>query len=116
MRGLRVCIPCGLIQTDTQIDLGLWEEKGQNLKAATYFEKAGLYKDASRSYTLDGKYEQAVEVLRRGNMFDHLIDYIYRYLFDISMLFLKLLILEIGTAKISSRAPYTDIQGSAISC
>lgn len=44
-----------------------------------FFEKGGLFYHASECHHLEGDYEQAVEVLRRGDQFDHLINYITEY-------------------------------------
>ena len=44
-----------------------------------YFEKGGHYYNASECYHMEREFEQAVEVLRRGNEFDSLITYITEY-------------------------------------
>lgn len=72
--------------TDTNIILGLWKSQGQLRKAAMYFEKGGHHYNASECYHLERDFEQAVEVLRRGDEFDNLITYITEY--DLSRLHL----------------------------
>ncbi|KAJ5612695.1 Tetratricopeptide-like helical [Penicillium lagena] len=57
----------------------LWKGQGDYRKAALYYEKACLFEDASECYHSKGEYEQAVEVLRRGDQFDQLIAYLTEY-------------------------------------
>ncbi|KAJ5825808.1 hypothetical protein N7474_002946 [Penicillium riverlandense] len=54
----------------------LWKDRGEYRKAALYYEKASLFGEASECYHSKGEYEQAVEVLRRGDQFDQLIAYL----------------------------------------
>ncbi|OGE51205.1 hypothetical protein PENARI_c014G04055 [Penicillium arizonense] len=56
----------------------IWENRGQYVKAAGFYEKGNMFKEASLCYHLCTEYEQAVEVLRRGDQFDELIPYINR--------------------------------------
>lgn len=61
-------------------NIELWKERGEYHKAAMYYEQACLFGDASECYHSKGEYEQAVEVLRRGDQFDQLITYLTWYL------------------------------------
>ena len=47
-------------------------------KAASLFEEAKLFNDASRCHHLNESYDEAVETLRRGNLFDELVQYLSR--------------------------------------
>lgn len=59
--------------------LGLWKGQRHYERAAVLFEKASLFSDASACYHLNGSYEDAVEVLRRGEKFDEMIQYLSQY-------------------------------------
>lgn len=57
----------------------IWKSQGQLPKAAAFYEKGGHLRQASNCFHLNGDYEQAIEVLRRGEEFDELIQYIKRH-------------------------------------
>lgn len=63
------------------MDPELWKSKGQPRKAAFLYEKGGHFRDASECFHAIGEFEQAIEVLRRGDVFDELINYMNRYVF-----------------------------------
>lgn len=54
----------------------LCKSQGQLHKAAAIYEKGGHFREASGCFHSARDYEQAIEVLRRGDAFDELIHYI----------------------------------------
>ncbi|GAD91519.1 hypothetical protein PVAR5_0091 [Paecilomyces variotii No. 5] len=57
---------------------GIWKSEKQYERAAVLFEKAALFVDASVCYHYRGSHDAAVEVLRRGDQFDEMIQYLSR--------------------------------------
>jgi hypothetical protein len=57
----------------------IWKNQGQLDKAALFYEKGGHFREASDCFHSCGEYEQAIEVLRRGDKFNELIHYIQQH-------------------------------------
>jgi tetratricopeptide (TPR) repeat protein len=90
--------------------IAIWENRGQYVKAAGFYEKGNMFKEASLCYHLCTEYEQAVEVLRRGDQFDELIPYINRYVWRKLFPFIQRRYAEQNSNLLSER-PWDKLQG-----
>lgn len=91
----------------------IWKDCGQYEKAASFYEKGNFFVRASDCYHSCSRYEEAIEVLRRGDCFDELVNYASRYAYDISFLLNALYSLSLDIGGISARLLCPDIRDFA---
>jgi tetratricopeptide (TPR) repeat protein len=92
--------------------IAIWENRGQHVKAAGFYEKGKMFKEASLCYHLCSEYEQAVEVLRRGDQFDELIPYVNRYVWRKFFPFIQRCYAEQNSNPLAE-SPSDKLQGKA---